>query len=115
MSSPWRRFPEWHAGPRNSAEWALADLPFLGSRFEHLRLTEYRTLPLPRREGPAEAQRLAQLGIASALILAFHIENRPAGIVVIVRSVVRGPWDVNVQLLLSSSAPAWPVAWSGCR
>jgi diguanylate cyclase (GGDEF)-like protein/PAS domain S-box-containing protein len=79
---------------------ALADLPFLASRFEHLRLTEYRDTALPRREQPAEAQRLAQLGIASALVLAFHIENRPAGIVVIARSVVRGPWDVNVQLLL---------------
>jgi hypothetical protein len=79
---------------------ALADLPFLASRFEHLRLTEYRDTALPRRELPAEAQRLAQLGIASALILAFHIENRPAGVVVIARSVVRGPWDVNLQLLL---------------
>jgi diguanylate cyclase (GGDEF)-like protein/PAS domain S-box-containing protein len=79
---------------------ALTDLPFLASRFDHLRLTEYRDTAAPRRELPAESQRLAQLGIVSALVLAFHVENRPAGIVVIARSVVRGPWDVNVQLLL---------------
>lgn len=79
---------------------ALVDLPFLESRFEHLRLTEYRDTALPRREQPAEAQRLAQLGITSALVLAFHMENRPAGIVVLARCALRGPWDVNVQLLL---------------
>jgi diguanylate cyclase (GGDEF)-like protein/PAS domain S-box-containing protein len=78
----------------------LAQLPFLASRFEHLRLTEYRDTATPGREDPAEALRLAQLGLSSVLIVALHMQQKPAGVLAIGRVQGRGPWDVNYQLLL---------------
>jgi diguanylate cyclase (GGDEF)-like protein/PAS domain S-box-containing protein len=79
---------------------SLTDLPFLLSRFEHLRLTEYRDTANPRREPPEEARRLSALGIGSLLVVAFHIEHKPAGILAVARDAERGPWDVNLQLLV---------------
>src|SRR5690606_20226358 len=40
------------------------------------------------------------LGMRSALFIAFHVERRPAGLLVLARAEERGPWAVNVQLLL---------------
>jgi diguanylate cyclase (GGDEF)-like protein/PAS domain S-box-containing protein len=82
------------------AEQRLADLPFLASRFDHLRLTEYQDTAAPRREEPQEAQLLASRGLASVLLIAFHVERRPAGLLAVVRAHRTGPWDVNLQLLL---------------
>ena len=79
---------------------ALAELPFLASRFSHLRLTEYQDTAAPQREEPEEARRLAELGIGSALVVAFQVEKRPAGLLAVLRENARGPWDVNAQLLL---------------
>jgi diguanylate cyclase (GGDEF)-like protein/PAS domain S-box-containing protein len=78
----------------------LASFPFLASRFDHLRLTEYRDTNRPTREDPAEAARLAALGFSSVLLVALHMQKRPAGVLVIVRTAERGAWDVNYQLLL---------------
>jgi GAF domain-containing protein len=86
--------------PQGLAQQLLADFPFLASRFEHLRLTEYRDTDKPTREEPAEAGRLASLGLASALIVTFHMARKPAGMLVLGRTKERGPWDVNFQLLL---------------
>jgi len=78
----------------------FAQFPFLVSRFEHLRLTEYRDTSLPGREDPLETQRLAALGLSSALMVALHMQQRPAGVLVLGRTLVRGEWNVNVRLLL---------------
>ncbi len=78
----------------------LAQFPFLASRFEHLRLTEYRDTAVSGREGAAETQQLAALGLSSALVVALHMQQRPAGLLALGRTMVRGPWDVNIQLLL---------------
>jgi diguanylate cyclase (GGDEF)-like protein/PAS domain S-box-containing protein len=78
----------------------LAQFPFLASRFEHLRLTEYRDTAVPGREDPAETKRLAGLGLSSSLVVALHMQGKPAGVLGLGRSLVRGPWDVNIQLLL---------------
>ncbi len=78
----------------------LAQFPFLASRFEHLRLTEYRDTAQPGREDPAEAARLAALGFSSMLVVALHMQQRPKGLLAIGRVQGRGPWDVNYQLLL---------------
>lgn len=78
----------------------LAELPFLASRLNHLRLTEYQDTSLPRREEPEEAACLARFGLASALFIAFHIERKPAGLLAVVRSGLPGPWGADVQLLL---------------
>ena len=78
----------------------LAELPHLAARFEHLRLTEYRDTRQPRREQAVEAQRLAQLQVGSALLVAFHIQGRPAGLLGLARGTSGPAWDVNLQLLL---------------
>src|SRR5689334_4854411 len=78
----------------------LASFPFLASRFDHLRLTEYRDTSRPTREDPSEAARLASLGFSSVLLVALHMQKRPAGVLVVFRTSERGAWDVNYQLLL---------------
>jgi diguanylate cyclase (GGDEF)-like protein/PAS domain S-box-containing protein len=78
----------------------LAQLPFLASRFEHLRLTEYRNTAKPAREAPDEAARLASAGLASVLALTFHMQQKPAGVLLLARTLQQGAWDVNFQLLL---------------
>jgi diguanylate cyclase (GGDEF)-like protein/PAS domain S-box-containing protein len=78
----------------------LAAFPFLASRFEHLRLTEYRDTAAPGREDPSEAGRLASLGLSSVLFVSLHMHHKPAGVLAVGRTMARGPWDVNVQLLL---------------
>ena len=78
----------------------LASFPFLASRFDHLRLTEYRDTGLPGREDPAEAGRLAALGFSSVLLVVLYMQKRPAGVLGVARTIERGPWDVNYQLLL---------------
>jgi diguanylate cyclase (GGDEF)-like protein/PAS domain S-box-containing protein len=78
----------------------LAQFPFLASRFEHLRLTEYRDTAVPGREDPVETRRLAGLGLSSTLMVALHMQKKPAGVLALGRTLVRGPWDVNIQLLL---------------
>jgi diguanylate cyclase (GGDEF)-like protein/PAS domain S-box-containing protein len=79
----------------------LAELPYLASRFEHLRLSEFRDTQAPRREQQGEAARLAELQVGSALLVAFRIQGKPAGVLGLALSgTPRGPWDVNLQLLL---------------
>jgi len=78
----------------------LANYPWLESRLEHLRLTELRDTGSPRREQLAEARRLSSLQIGSILFVAFRAQNEPAGILALTRVLPRGPWDVNLQLLL---------------
>ncbi|MEP7314270.1 MAG: hypothetical protein ABI859_16925, partial [Pseudomonadota bacterium] len=58
---------------------ALHELPWLSSRFEHLRLSEYRDTARPRKDQIADATRLTGLGVGAALLVAFHIQGRPAG------------------------------------
>jgi PAS domain S-box-containing protein len=89
-----------HAGPAALDGEELANFPFLASRFDHLRLTEYRDTARPGREDPAEAARWAGMGFSSVLLVALHMQKRPAGVLVIVRTSERGAWDVNYQLLL---------------
>jgi diguanylate cyclase (GGDEF)-like protein/PAS domain S-box-containing protein len=80
---------------------ALTELPYLATRLDHLRLTEYRDTQTPRREQQVDSARLADLQIGSTLLVAFRIEGKPAGLLGLAQS---GPasaaWDVNLQLLL---------------
>jgi len=78
----------------------LTSFPFLASRFDHLRLTEYRDTGSPQREDPAEAGRLASLGFSSVLLVVLYMQKRPAGVLGVARTIERGAWDVNYQLLL---------------
>jgi diguanylate cyclase (GGDEF)-like protein/PAS domain S-box-containing protein len=79
---------------------SLEAYPWLKSRFDHLRLSELRDTSAPRREQASEGARLAALGIGSVLIVAFRLQGRPAGFLGLAHSLPRGPWDVNLQLMM---------------
>ena len=79
---------------------ALADLPWLCGRLEHLRLSELRDTAAPKKESRAEARCFASLKVGSTLFVAFRVQGRPAGILGLANAMARGPWDVNIQLLL---------------
>ena len=80
---------------------ALMDtFPWLKSRLDHLRLSELRDTSAPRREQTAEAQRLAELQIGSALLVALRVQGQPAGFLGLCHTLPRGAWDVNLQLLM---------------
>jgi len=78
----------------------LNRLPYLASRSEHLRMTEFRDTAAPKREQAQDAGLLAELSIASALLVAFRIRNKPAGLLGLVFGLPRPNFDVNLQLLL---------------
>ena len=79
---------------------SLDAYPWLKSRLEHLRLSELRDTGTPRREQQVEARRFAELAIGSALLVAFRIQGKPAGVIGLAQSLPRGAWDVNLQLLM---------------
>ena len=78
-------------GPATLSGEPLSSFPFLSSRFDHLRLTEYRDTAQPVREDPAEAARLAALGFSSVLLVALHMQKRPAGVLALARTGARVP------------------------
>ncbi len=78
----------------------LARLPYIAGRSEHLRMSEFRDTAAPRRDQAADAGLLAELSIGAALLVAFRIRNRPAGLLGLVFGLPRNSFDVNLQLLL---------------
>src|ERR1700733_4417603 len=75
-------------------------LPWLNSRFDHLRLSEFRDTASPRKEQAEDAGALAELAIGSALLVAYRIKQQPAGLLALAYGVPRGGFDVNLQLLM---------------
>jgi diguanylate cyclase (GGDEF)-like protein/PAS domain S-box-containing protein len=75
-------------------------LSWLGSRNEHLRLSEFRDTAAPRREQGDDAGLLAELAVGSALFIAFRIQGEPAGYLGLAYGLPRGGFDVNLQLLM---------------
>ena len=78
----------------------LESYPWWRSRLDHLRLSELRDTALAKRDTQAESRRCAELGIGSALMVAFRIQGEPAGLLCLAHSLPRATWDVNLQLLL---------------
>ncbi|MFO1409364.1 MAG: EAL domain-containing protein [Steroidobacteraceae bacterium] len=78
----------------------LAELPWLGERNEHLKLSEIRDTAQPRREQAADAAVFARLGLGAVLAVGFRIRNRPAGYLALGYGLPRAGFDVNFQLLL---------------
>ena len=78
----------------------LDRLPWLQSRADHLRISEFRDTATPRREQSADAGLLAELAIGSALLVSFRIHNATAGLIGLTFGLPRGAFDVNLQLLL---------------
>src|SRR5262249_48570297 len=79
---------------------ALESLPWLASRVEHLKLSEFRDTASPRKEQTEDAGTLAELAIGAALLVAFRIKEQPAGYLGLAFGLPRGGFDVNLQLLM---------------
>ncbi|HUA89533.1 MAG TPA: PAS domain-containing protein, partial [Steroidobacteraceae bacterium] len=79
---------------------SLEQFPWLRGRMEHLRLSELRDTATPRKEQVAEAARLAELHVGSALLVMLRVQDKPAAILGLAHALPRGPWDVNQQLLM---------------
>ena len=76
------------------------DFPLLFSRREHLRLSEIANTADPAAPPSVDATRLRGLQIGALLVVFFHVEGRPAGLLGIVRDQPEGAFDVNLRLLL---------------
>ena len=76
------------------------DFPFLLSRREHLRLSEIANTLDPAASPSVDAARLRGLQIGAVLVVSFHVEGRPAGLLGIVRDHPKESFDVNLRLLL---------------
>jgi diguanylate cyclase (GGDEF)-like protein/PAS domain S-box-containing protein len=79
---------------------AIDSLPWLNSRSEHLRLSEFRDTASPRAEQTEDAGTLAELAIGSALLVAYRIQDQPAGFLGVAYGLPRGGFDVNLQLMM---------------
>src|SRR5579863_5336176 len=86
--------------PEGLAGLSLDTFPWLKFRLEHLRLSELRDTSSPRKEQAAEAAKLADLQIGSALLISLRVQGKPAGILGLAQTLPRGAWDVNLQLLM---------------
>src|SRR5262249_35295552 len=47
-----------------------------------------------------EARKFNDLLMGSVLMVAFHVQGVPAGLLALAHTLPRGPWDVNLQLLM---------------
>jgi diguanylate cyclase (GGDEF)-like protein/PAS domain S-box-containing protein len=79
---------------------ALAELPWLTERMEHLKLSELRDTAAPRPEQSVDASVLSGMGLGALLLVAFRIRDRPAGFIALGYGLPRTGFDVNFQLLL---------------
>ena len=77
--------------PEGLAGTSLESFPWLKGRLEHLRLSELRDSGAPRKDQTAEATKLAELQIGSALIVALCAADKPAGFLALAHALPRGP------------------------
>jgi PAS domain S-box-containing protein len=86
--------------PEGLAGLSLESFSWLRGRLDHLRLSELRDTSSPRKEQAAEAAKLADLQVGSALLISFRVQGKPAGLLGLAHTLPRGAWDVNLQLLM---------------
>ena len=75
-------------------------LPWLCSRLASLRVSEFRDTAQPRPDQVVDAQVWCELGIGSVLMISYHIDGRPAGILGIAAALPRENWEVQLHLLM---------------
>jgi diguanylate cyclase (GGDEF)-like protein/PAS domain S-box-containing protein len=78
----------------------LEHLPWVQSRAEHLRLSEFRDTAAPRPEQAGDARVLALLGMGAALFVTMRSGARPLGVLGLAYGLPQPGFDVNLQLLL---------------
>src|SRR5215469_2545890 len=86
--------------PEGLAGASVESFPWLKGRLDHLRLSQLRDTGEPRKDQTAEAAKLAELHIGSALVVALRAQDKPAGFLALAHTLPRGAWDVNLQLLM---------------
>jgi diguanylate cyclase (GGDEF)-like protein/PAS domain S-box-containing protein len=77
---------------------AIASLPWIGSRFDHLQLSEFRDTAVPQEDQAEDAGAFAELAIGSALLVAYRLRDQPAGLLGLAFGLPRGGFDQNLQL-----------------
>ena len=78
----------------------LADWPWLCSHFEKLRLIELRDTANPPADATQDAQRLADLHVASALFIGLVVNGRNAGYLAFLHGQPTEEWEADNKLLL---------------
>jgi diguanylate cyclase (GGDEF)-like protein/PAS domain S-box-containing protein len=79
---------------------SLADWPWLSKRLGHLRVIEVADTCKGPKNAKMEMARLAELNIASVLIIGFTIRNEVAGFLALVSEHPVENWDANLHLLM---------------
>jgi len=78
----------------------LEVMPWLRSRLASLRVSELRDTAQPRPDQIEDAELWSGLGIGSVLLIGYHINGRPAGILGIAGALPRENWEVQLHLLM---------------
>jgi diguanylate cyclase (GGDEF)-like protein/PAS domain S-box-containing protein len=78
----------------------LNTMPWLRSRLAPLRVSEFRDTSQPRPDQVEDAAVWCELAIGSVLMIGYHIEGRPGGILGIAGALPRESWDVQMHLLM---------------
>jgi diguanylate cyclase (GGDEF)-like protein/PAS domain S-box-containing protein len=94
---------------------ALATLPWLAARSEHLRLSELRDTACPRDEQAQDASVLANLALGAALVVAFRFGEHPGGFLGVGFDLPRAGFDVNLQLLMKLLGSSLATGLAGAR
>ncbi len=78
----------------------LNELPWLAGHMEHLRLLEIGDTQRPSAEMTADAKCLADLHIASALLIGLGVEDRIVGFLALLHGQPKSDWEADNKLLL---------------
>ncbi len=79
---------------------AFDALPWLRSRLTPLRISELRDTSEPRPDQLEDAALWRELGIGSVLIIGYHVQGRPVGILGIAGVRSRESWEVQLHLMM---------------
>jgi diguanylate cyclase (GGDEF)-like protein/PAS domain S-box-containing protein len=94
----------------------VASLPVLAGRLGHLRIAEFRDTHAPRRDHAADAARLAELNVRSALVCGLSLHDRVCGCFALISSQPRKDgWDANLHLMLKLVASSFATGLERLR
>jgi diguanylate cyclase (GGDEF)-like protein/PAS domain S-box-containing protein len=79
---------------------SLDDWPWLGERLGHLKVIEVADTLKGSKPSRTELERLSELGIGSALMIGFSVQNEIAGFLALANEHAVESWDANLHLLL---------------
>jgi diguanylate cyclase (GGDEF)-like protein/PAS domain S-box-containing protein len=86
--------------PEVLANESLDDWPWLGERLGHLKVIEVADTLKGSKSSRSELERLSELGIGSALMIGFSVQDEIAGFLALANEHAVESWDANLHLLL---------------